>query len=164
MGIFILWLRYICPMITLLRTDSSNPDYRTLVIELDKDLIGREGEVYDAVYAQYNKSDDIKYVVVAYDGETPISCGAIKHYEENVIEVKRMYLLPVYRGKGIASMVLKELENWAVELNYSKAILETGTKMPEAIGLYGKNNYAITPNYGQYAGMPDSVCFEKMLK
>ena len=60
-------------------------------------------------------------------------------------------------------MVLKELEQWAVELNYTKAIMETGIRMPEAIGLYTKNNYVIIPNYGQYKGMPDSVCFEKVL-
>lgn len=151
-------------MITLLRTDSSHPDYLLLVTALDKDLATREGDIYHNFYAQYNKSDDIKHVVVAYDDDMPIGCGAIKHYEEGVVEVKRMYLLPTHRGKGIAAQVLKELEQWAVELGYTKAILETGKKMPEAIGLYGKSGYAITANYGQYAGADDSVCFEKVLK
>ncbi len=150
-------------MITLVRTDSSNPDYQMLVVHLDKDLAIRDGEVYHEFYAQYNKSDGIKHVVVAYDGDEAIGCGAIKYYEDSVVEVKRMYTLPTQRGKGIAALVLKELEAWAIELGYTKAILETGKKMPEAIGLYGKNNYSITPNYGQYAGMPDSVCFEKVL-
>lgn len=151
-------------MIMLLRTNSSNPDYQMLVVHLDKDLAIRDGEVYHEFYAQYNKSDDIKHVVVAYEGNVPVGCGAIKHYEGEVVEVKRMYTLPIQRGKGIAAKVLKELEQWAIELNYTKAIMETGIKMPEAIGLYTKNNYAIIPNYGQYAGMPDSVCFEKVLK
>jgi putative acetyltransferase len=155
---------YLYPMITLCRTDSSNPDYRALIVELDKDLAIRDGEVYHEFYAQYNKSDDIKHVVVAYEGNVPVGCGAIKHCEGEVVEVKRMYTLPIQRGKGIAAKVLKELEQWAIELNYTKAIMETGIKMPEAIGLYTKNNYAIIPNYGQYAGMPDSVCFEKVLK
>lgn len=150
-------------MITLRRTDSSHPDYRHLVTELDKDLIGREGEVYDAFYAQYNKSDDIKHVVVAYEEETPVGCGAIKHYEDDKVEVKRMYVLPAQRGKGAAVQVLAELEQWARELGYTKSILETGKKMPEAIGLYKKSGYAITPNYGQYIGVEDSVCFEKIL-
>ncbi|UPT65410.1 MAG: GNAT family N-acetyltransferase [Sphingobacteriales bacterium JAD_PAG50586_3] len=150
-------------MITLTRTNSSNADYQTLVVDLDKDLAIRDGEIYREFYAQYNKSDDIKHVVVAYNGDEAVGIGAIKHYEEGVVEVKRMYVLPAHRGKGIAAMVLNDLEQWATELGYSKAILETGKKMPEAIALYGKNNYAITPNYGQYAGMPDSVCFEKVL-
>lgn len=149
-------------MISLIRTDSSNEDYRKLVLELDKDLAARDGD--DApFFAQYNKSDDIKYVIVAYQDNVPVGSGAIKHYEDDVVEVKRMYVPPVHRGKGIATVVLKELEVWAKELNYSKAILETGKKMVEAIRVYEKNGYSLIPNYGQYAGVEESVCFEKEL-
>ncbi len=149
-------------MINLIRTDSSNEDYRKLVLELDKDLAERDGD--DApFFAQYNKSDDIKYTIVAYDDGIPVGSGAIKEYEDGVVEVKRMYVPPVHRGKGIASVVLKDLEQWAKELGYSKAILETGKKMPEAIRVYNKNGYALIPNYGQYAGVEESVCFEKFL-
>lgn len=150
-------------MYQLLRTDSSHPHYRTLVAELDKDLAGREGQVYHDFYAQYNKSDDIKHVIVAYHGETAVGIGAIKHYADGAMEVKRMYVPPAYRGKGVAPQVLAALEEWAKELGYAKTILETGKKMPEAIGLYKKSGYIITPNYGQYAGVDDSVCFEKFL-
>jgi GNAT superfamily N-acetyltransferase len=75
-----------------------------------------------------------------------------------------MYTLPESRGKGIASKVLTELETWAAELSYEKCILETGKKQPEAIGLYKKNGYKIIPNYGQYAEVENSVCFEKHIK
>lgn len=150
-------------MIRLVKTNSSNPDYKALVTALDKDLYTREGEVYEAFYAQYNTSYDIKHVVVAYNDEMPVGIGAIKHYEDTAVEVKRMYVLPGHRGKGIAAHVLAALEQWARELGYTKAILETGKKMPEAIGLYGKSGYAIITNYGQYAGADDSVCFEKVL-
>ena len=149
-------------MIDLIRTDSSNEDYRKLVLELDKDLAERDGD--DAsFFAQYNKSDDIKYTIVAYENGVPVGSGAIKEYKTGVVEVKRMYVPPVHRGKGIASVVLKELEVWANELGYNKAILETGKKMPEAISVYNKNGYALIPNYGQYAGIEESVCFEKVL-
>jgi putative acetyltransferase len=67
------------------------------------------------------------------------------------------------RGKGWASMVLTELEKWALELGTSKLILETGLKQPEAIAFYRKNNYSVIPNYGQYANIENSVCFEKNL-
>ena len=77
------------------------------------------------------------------------------------MEIKRMYTLPDRRGKGIASQVLRELENWASELSYRKCILETGKKQPEAIRVYQKNGYQIIPNYGQYAGIENSLCFEK---
>ena len=149
-------------MMILLRTDSSNEDYRKLVSELDKDLAARDGD--DApFFAQYNKSDDIKYCIVAYRDEVPVASGAIKHYEGGVMEVKRMYVPLQHRGKGIASVVLKDLEAWAKELGYTKCILETGKKMPEAIRVYEKNDYALIPNYGQYAGVVESVCFEKLL-
>jgi GNAT superfamily N-acetyltransferase len=93
-----------------------------------------------------------------------VGCGAIKEYAPNTMEIKRMYTLPESRGKGIASKVLTELEIWAAELSYEKCILETGKKQPEAIGLYKKNGYKLIPNYGQYAEIENSVCFEKDIK
>jgi GNAT superfamily N-acetyltransferase len=74
-----------------------------------------------------------------------------------------MFVLPEYRGKGIAGAVLAELETWAADLGYARCILETGQMQPEAIRLYLKSGYAIIPNYGQYAGVENSVCMEKIL-
>lgn len=149
-------------MINLLRTNSDNPDFRNLVVELDKDLRIRDGEEH-AFFAQFNKIDAIKHVVVAYKNGEPVGCGAIKQYDDYTMEIKRMFVPPSFRSQGIASMVLLELENWAKELGYKKCILETGEKQPEAIRLYHKNNYKIIPNYGQYADVESSVCFEKVL-
>jgi GNAT superfamily N-acetyltransferase len=148
--------------ILLLRTDSTNPDFRKLVAALDEDLAIRDGAEH-AFFAQFNKIDHLKQVVVAYAGNEPVGCGAIKEYSTGTIEVKRMYVPPAHRGKGIASLVLQELEAWAKELNYNTCILETGWKQPEAIRLYQKNAYHTIPNYGQYAGVESSVCFEKVL-
>jgi GNAT superfamily N-acetyltransferase len=75
-----------------------------------------------------------------------------------------MYVSPSHRNKGNASKILYELENWARELSYKKCILETGKKQLEAISLYKKNGYTLTENYGQYAGVENSVCFEKLLE
>lgn len=149
-------------MITLKRTDSNNADFQKLVVELDRYLAITDGDEH-AFYAQYNKSDGLKYVVVAYDGETPLGCGAIKHYADNVMEVKRMYVAPSARGQGIASSVLQELEDWTIQLAYKTCLLETGVKQLEAIRLYRKNGYNIIPNYGQYQGVSNSVCFEKTI-
>jgi putative acetyltransferase len=74
-----------------------------------------------------------------------------------------MYTLPEFRGKGIAAMVLHELEKWAAELSFEKCVLETGKRQPEAIGLYTKSGYKTIPNYGQYARIENSVCFEKAI-
>jgi putative acetyltransferase len=149
-------------MQNILRTNSDHPDFRYLVSKLESDLAIRDGDDH-AFYAQYNKIDAIKHAVVLYEADKAVGCGAIKEYEPAVMEVKRMYVLPEKRGHGIASRVLKELEDWAFELGYQKTILETGIKQPEAIGLYTKSHYTRIPNYGQYAGVDNSVCFEKML-
>lgn len=149
-------------MINLIRTDSTNPDFRTLVKDLDKDLAIRDGADH-AFFAQFNKIDAIKHVVVVYKDGVPAGCGAIKEYEPGTMEVKRMYVPSPVRGQGIASVVLTELETWAKELGYARCILETGEKQPEAIRLYQKNNYQVIPNYGQYADVPTSVCFLKQL-
>jgi GNAT superfamily N-acetyltransferase len=80
------------------------------------------------------------------------------------MEIKRMYTSLESRGKGIASHVLRELENWASELSYERCILETGQKQPEALRLYEKNGYKVISNYGQYAEIGNSVCFEKHIR
>lgn len=149
-------------MIVLKRTTSEDEDFILLVKQLDLDLAERDGAEH-VFYAQFNKIDSIKEVIVAYEGDQAIACGAIKELETTVAEVKRMYTLPEQRGKGLATKVLTELEHWAVELKYKKCVLETGKKQPEAIHLYQKNNYRSIPNYGQYKEVVDSVCFEKEL-
>lgn len=148
--------------LTLIRADSNNTDFRELVILLDKDLAIRDGAEH-TFYAQFNKVDAIKEVVVAYQNQTPVACGAIKPFSDTSVEVKRMFVHPDYRKKGYAAKILTELENWAAELSFSKCVLETGKRQPEAISLYQKVGYQITPNYGQYIGVDNSVCMSKTL-
>jgi putative acetyltransferase len=147
-------------MIKFTRTDSNNPDFMALVKQLDAELSQRDGTDH-SFYTQFNKVDTIKHVVVVYENGPPVSCGAIKEYDANTMEVKRMFTLPGSRGKGMATAVLHELEKWAAELSYQKCILETGKRQPEAIAVYKKNGYMQIQNYGQYAGIENSVCFEK---
>lgn len=145
------------------RTNSNNADFLELVNQLDNDLAERDGS--DRVfYNQFNRLDLIKHVIVAYDEDIPAGCGAIKHYSKDTMEVKRMFTPLSLRSRGIASLVLAELEKWSKELGYSKCILETGKRQPEAITLYKKNGYKLIPNYGQYIGIENSVCFLKDLK
>ncbi len=147
-------------MIELRRTNSDNADFRELVRALDQDLAIRDGEDH-SFFAQFNKIDSIRHVVVAYQNDIPVGCGAIKQYDAETMEVKRMFVPLALRGQGIASRVLAELEQWCKELHFKKCILETGEKQPEAIRLYHKNNYKVIPNFGQYADVASSVCFEK---
>ena len=149
-------------MLTLRRTTSDDPAFRQLVSELDHDLAIRNGET-NAFFAQYNTIDLIRHVVIAFDGNEPAGCGAMKEYDAQTMEIKRMFVRPALRGKGIARKVLEELHQWAASLGYTRCILETGQKMPEAIALYTKSQYRVIPNYGQYEGIASSICFERML-
>jgi putative acetyltransferase len=146
----------------MLRIDSAHPDFVDLVKLLDADLAIRDGADH-AFYSQFNKIDKIKNAIVAFDGDRPIGCGAIKEFDLATMEVKRMFTLPEYRGRGVASHILNELEKWAGELGYSRCVLETGKRQPEAIALYHKKGYRVIENYGQYKGMENSVCFDKSL-
>jgi putative acetyltransferase len=157
-----LCLKHYNLMIDLLRTNSGNPDFIKLVKLLDAELAIVDKEDH-SFYSQFNKINKIKHVVVAYEDEMPAGCGAIKEYDAVTMEVKRMYVLPESRKKGIALKILDELESWAAELSFTSCILETGKRQPEAIGLYKKSGYKQIPNYGQYAGVENSVCFGKEL-
>lgn len=149
-------------MLKFIRTDSTNIDFINLVKLLDANLAITDGDEHN-FYHQFNGILDIKYVIVIYKNDKAIACGAIKHYAIKTIEVKRMFTLPKFRGKGFATQLLTRLESWAIELNYEKCILETGRRQLSAIALYKKNNYQIISNYGQYANVENSVCFEKWL-
>lgn len=149
-------------MTKLIRTDAAHIDFIDLVAQLDEELKVIDGDDHD-FYNKFNHIDKIKYAVVAYFNDTPIGCGAIKHLSEGAMEVKRMYTHQSARCKGIATKILVELEKWSKELGYDKCMLETGIKQEDAIALYTKQQYKVIPNYGQYAGVKNSVCFEKVL-
>ena len=146
----------------LTRTDSKNPDFLKLVELLDADLAERDGED-NAFYSLYNGLEQIRHSVLCYQGSEALGCGAMKQVASQTMEVKRMYVLPGHRGTGIATIVLKELENWACDLKMTRIILETGKRQPEAIGLYEKNGYVRIENFEPYVGIENSVCFEKRL-
>ncbi|POS02487.1 GNAT family N-acetyltransferase [Flavobacterium croceum] len=145
----------------IVRTNSSNKDFKTLVVKLDKELEIRDGEMH-SFYHQYNTIETINEVVVLYVNDKAVACGALKKYHDNM-ELKRMFVLPDYRSKGYATTVLKELEIWAKELEFKQIILETGINQPEAISFYIKNGYIQIENYGQYSGITTSLCFLKIL-
>lgn len=146
----------------LLRTNSNNKDFINLVALLDAELAVTDGDDHE-FYNQFNKIDELKYAVVAFEKDNLLGCGALKKYGLNSVEVKRMFVLPDSRGQGIASKILTELENWASELGFDSCVLETGKKQPEAVQLYKKSGYQLVPNYGQYVGVENSLCFEKRL-
>ncbi|MDO6517073.1 GNAT family N-acetyltransferase [Zobellia uliginosa] len=149
-------------MLRIERTTHKNEHFSGLVAQLDAYLSHTDGDEHD-FYHQYNGIEHLNQVVIAYLDNVAVGCGAIKEFDTDSAEVKRMYVSPKTRGQGVATLLLKELEKWATELGYKSCILETGKRQPEAIALYTKNNYKTIPNYGQYEGMENSVCFKKDL-
>lgn len=150
-------------MFSIKRTDSDHPGFALLVRELDKDLNERYG-LAQAEYAPLNKVDANKNVVVVYFGDEPAGCGCFKQFDENSVEMKRVFVDTKYRNKGVASLVMGELENWAKEEGYSRAVLETGTRQHEAIKLYEKLGYEVIDNFPPYDTMDYSVCYCKQLQ
>lgn len=144
----------------LKRTTSNDPDFQKLVLLLDQFLRSKDDEDHD-FYAQHNKTDHIKHVVVAYHENEAIGCGAFKAFDENSVEIKRMFVTEFFRTRGVASQIIQELELWANEEQFTTYVLETGTNNPRAIALYQKLGYHIIPNYGPYKGVATSVCLKK---
>ena len=144
----------------LRRTNSDDPDFRRLVVELDTYLAEIDGDEH-AYFAQFNGLENIPNAVVAYDDDKPVGCGAFKMYSADAIEIKRMFVRPDHRGKRIGVLILAELEAWARELGYARSLLETGHRQAAAVRLYQNCGYEVIPNYDQYAGVESSVCMRK---
>ena len=150
------------PLFHTRRTDFRDPAFRALGAQLDRELAERDGADH-GFYDQYNGIEGLDRVVVAYSGEVPAGCGALKPFSADAYEVKRMFVVPAFRGRGAAPAILGELEAWAVESGAVRCVLETGKRQPEAIAFYGKSGYSLTENYGPYRGVENSLCFQKRL-
>lgn len=147
-------------MTTLIRTTSAHPAFQQLVIQLDAFLAHLNGDD-QAFFHQFNGIDQLQNVILALSNDQIVGCGAFKPFDKTSVEIKRMFVLPASRGKGIAGEIVEALETWAHELGYAACVLETGTKLPEAIRTYEKAGYQVIPNYGQYIGVELSVCMRK---
>ena len=150
-------------MLQIIRTNSDNADFTELVNQLDAYLRVVDGDDH-AFYAQYNKTGTLNYVVMAYENDLAVGCGALREFNNDAIEIKRMYIIPEKRNRGIAKAILLELETWAHELGFNKCILETEKVQADAVALYSKSGYNVIANYGQYEKIETSICFEKELQ
>jgi len=149
-------------MTTVRRTTSEDADFGTLVKLLDEELHGTYGSL-QAIYDKHNVIHSIDTVVVVSADDKPAGCGCFRRFDDTSVEIKRMFVKPEHRGRGISKEILAELERWAIELCYTRAVLETGNKQLAAIELYQRRGYERIPNYGEYAGIKTSICFEKHL-
>jgi GNAT superfamily N-acetyltransferase len=103
------------------------------------------------------------FLVARDDGDRPLGCGALRSLGGPVVEIKRMFVRPAERGRGVGAAILAELEREAVERGFKVVRLETGPMQPEAIGLYARTGYREIPCFGAYAGGAASKCFERRI-
>lgn len=146
------------------KTDGENPAFVELCGKLDAALGNVIGvEKQKSLFDKYNQRDDIHDTIVIFHDNKPVGCGAYKLYDDETVELKRIYIDESVRGLGLSKELVRRLEADARIKGFRYAVLETGHKLVRAVELYKRMGYKIIPNYGPYANMPESVCMSKKL-
>jgi putative acetyltransferase len=148
--------------LTIAPDDPVGGPAQKLIHELCEELSGR----YGAPPSPFSPSEAgvaRTTFLVARLGGQPIGCAALRRIDDDMAELKRMYVAPGGRRKGIARRILEQLEQKAREFGYRAIRLETGVLQPEAQRLYESCGYRRIPAFGQYIGNPISICYEKIL-
>ncbi len=149
-------------MLELRFVNAENTDFHDLTAKLDEYYFMLVGDV-EKRYAKYNLPHLFNCRVVAYEDGKPAGCGAWKQIDDVTFEVKRIYIAPEFRRKGIASAVIAALEQDAAQHGLTRAILETATTTEDSAALYCKLGYHEISYYGSPAGAENCRCFEKTL-
>lgn len=150
-------------LISVRSVSFDDPHLHQLIRKLDTELLERypPEEIFTLDFSDPHVRD-ISFAV-AYRGEQPIGCGAIRPMEGQEAELKRFFVEREHRGSGAASAILAHLEENALKDGFSIIKLETGPEQPESLRFYAKHGYAEIPRFGPYAECPSSMCFEKKL-
>ncbi len=152
-------------LIEFKRTDGKNKDFVENCRLLDMDLDRRVGKkIKREKYEKYNQLDEIQEAIVVYNDNKAVGGGAIRRYNNEDIELKRVFVHTKYQGQGIGTKLVSLLIEWAAELGYKRIILETGELLEESCYVYKKLGFKVIPNYGPYVDMPESLCMARDLK
>lgn len=146
------------------KTDGENPAFVELCNKLDITLgnvIGADKQKQQ--YDQYNQRDSIHDTIVIFLDKKPVGCGAYKLYDDETVELKRIYVDESVRGLGLGKELVRRLEADARIAGFRYAVLETGHKLTSAVELYRKMGYKTISNYGPYVNMQESLCMSKKL-
>jgi DNA repair protein RadC len=148
--------------IKVVRTTSENPDFISLITIFDTFLWERYPELKKEYWGNNLIEFNANVVLIYLDGKA-VASGCFKKYNENTVELKRMFVLPEARGLGLAQKVIRELEKKAKNQGYQIMILETLYKQTEAISLYQKVGFEIVENYEPYIGLSNSICMSRRI-
>ena len=147
------------------RTNGNDKDFIENCRLLDMDLDRRVGKkIKRDKYKKYNQLDEIQEAIVVYEDNKAVGGGAIRRYDDENIELKRVFVHTEYQGRGIGSKLVSLLIEWAMELGYQRMILETGELLAESCAVYKKLGFEVIPNYGPYVDMPESLCMAKDIR
>ena len=147
------------------RTDGKNEDFIENCRLLDIDLDRRVGkQIEREKYEKFNQLNEIREAILVYDNGKLVGGGAIRRYDDETVELKRVFVHNEYQGQGIGSTLVSLLIEWAAELGYRRMILETGELLAESCAVYRKLGFAVIPNYGPYADMPESLCMAREIR
>lgn len=153
-------------MLTIRAESLDSPVAQRLIAALNADLRARYPEDdtadhFDLDPAEVSPGRGV--FLVAYQDGAAIGCGAVRRIEEGVAEVKRMYVAPGMRGRGVGRALLDALEAEARALGARRLVLETGPRQPEAIALYERAGFVRIPAFGRYRDHPLSIFMGKDL-
>lgn len=143
-----------------------SPDVRALADAQQAEMRGLyegEADIGPPRQASMFVEPDGVFLVVRGDDGSAVACGGVARFDAERGELKRMYVLPEMRGRGLGRRLLVELEAEARRLGYRALVLETGDRQPEALGLYTSSGYERIPCYPPYDSRALSLCFEKQL-
>jgi GNAT superfamily N-acetyltransferase len=147
------------------RENYGAPAPQALAAALEEELLGRYegagGSGPEPPASDFEPPGGV--FLVLWEGEAPVACGGICRYDEATAELRRMFVAPEARGRGLSRALLGALEEEARSLGYAFVRLETGDRQPEAIALYVSSGYAPIPRFGPFADDERSVCLEKRL-
>jgi putative acetyltransferase len=146
------------------RADITSAEARALITALNAEVRA----IYPEENANHFRLDDEEVApgrgafVIAYD-DAPVGCGAVRVIEAGTAEVKRMYVAPAARGRGVGAAVLAALEQEARALGATRLVLETGDRLAAAVALYRRAGFTEISPFGEYAGNRHSLCLEKAI-
>jgi putative acetyltransferase len=148
------------------RRESVSSDVASaLIAALNSELLARYPEE-GARHFQLDAEEVIEgrgAFLVAYTPERAVGCGALRRREADIAELKRMYVVPSARGRGVAGIIVRALEREAHALGVIRLVLEAGERQPEALALYRRAGFTVVPRFGEYADSPLSLCMAKHL-
>jgi GNAT superfamily N-acetyltransferase len=140
-----------------------DPVARELVEQVQREYVVRYGGPDAAVVDPAEFAPPAGLFLVARVADAAVGCAGWRVLEPGLVEVKRVYVAPGHRRRGLAAVLMGALEESARRAGQRTMVLNTGPRQPEALGLYAALGYGPVPGFGAYACVPDAVFLGKPL-